>query len=265
MTGMLPGESAAPLSGVDAARWQAAQAQILAVASAAADGTLDEETLAGGIAAASQVPLDIEKVLNAVHVPEDAGEHAAGLERILRRIPDGWGRWIGCDAGWYPLLVELDQKLAALLPEYEIHQVKEKYGTLRFYWGMPWREPACCMARAETDPRPLPGPVSGPLVPKDRTPAAQQMLDEWFARVQAHLFSSEHQEGSRTLEEGAEVERLAGAAAQAQELVNAAEAASARTCEQCGDGGEMRSRGGWLKTLCDACATQLGYLPEQEG
>lgn len=260
MNDRLPGKDAEPLEGLDAERWKAAREQILAVASAAADGTLEGETLAGGIAAVAQVPLDIEKVINAVHVPEDAGEHAAGLERILRRIPDGWGRWIGCDTGWYPLLVELDQKLAALLPEYEIHQVKEKYGTLRFYWGMPWREPACCAALAETDPRPLPGPVSGPLVPKGRTPEAQQLLDDWFARVQAHLSSSEHQEGSRALEEAAEVERLSSAAEQAQKLVAEAESRSARVCERCGDGGEKRSRGGWLKTLCHACSVQLGYL-----
>lgn len=265
MADMLPGEKATPLGGVDAARWQATQAQIMSVASAAADGTLDGETFAGGVAAVTQVPLDSEKVINALHVPEDAGEHAEGLERILRRIPDGWGRWIGCDSGWYPLLVELDQKLAALLPEYEIHQVKEKYGTLQFYWGMPWREPTCCIELAETDPRPLPGPVAGPLVPKDRTPEAQQMLDEWFARAQAHLSSSEHQEGLRALEEGAEVERLAGFAAEAHKLVAEAEARSACTCEQCGGAGDLRSRGGWVKTLCDACSAQLGYLPEQEG
>jgi hypothetical protein len=74
------------------------------------------------------------QLLDAVHVPEDAGEHAEALTGMLLRIPDGWGRWISCSRGWYPLLVELDEQLRALLPNYVIHQVKEKLGGLRYYW-----------------------------------------------------------------------------------------------------------------------------------
>jgi hypothetical protein len=37
---------------------------------------------------------------DALHIPADAGQHAAALEKILRRIPDGWGRWISHDSGW---------------------------------------------------------------------------------------------------------------------------------------------------------------------
>ena len=71
--------------------------------------------------------------LNTPRVPDDAGEYAEGIAAILARIPPGWGRWIGCGKGWYPLLLETDQKLAALDPEYLVHQVKEKFGGLRFY------------------------------------------------------------------------------------------------------------------------------------
>lgn len=35
--------------------------------------------------------------------------------------------------GWQPLLVELDAKLKERWPDYTISQVKEKFGTLRFY------------------------------------------------------------------------------------------------------------------------------------
>lgn len=265
MTKPLPGENTAPLEGADEVRWQETWAQILVVAQAAADGTLDDETLAGGLAAVAQAPLDTAKVLNAVHVPEDAGEHAADLEQILRRIPDGWGRWIGCDAGWYPLLVELDRQIAALLPEYEIHQVKEKYGTLRFYWGIPEREPACCTELAQQDPRPAPGPVSGPFVPKDRTAEAQKALDAWIARVEEHLFSSEHAAGSQALQEGPEIARQAAAVPRVEALVRAAEEHSAIVCERCGDPGALHFQGGWLKTLCAACATQLDYRLADRG
>ncbi len=51
------------------------------------------------------------------------------------RIPDGWGRWISCSRGWYPIVIQLDQALAAIDPLYEVHQCKEKLGGLRFYFG----------------------------------------------------------------------------------------------------------------------------------
>lgn len=70
---------------------------------------------------------------NTHHLPDDAGEYAEGLTKILERIPEGWGRWISCGKGWYPLLIELDEKLAEIDPSYEVHQAKEKFGTLRYY------------------------------------------------------------------------------------------------------------------------------------
>lgn len=76
---------------------------------------------------------DFAESLNALHMPKDAGEYAGALEVLMRRIPDGWGRWISCGAGWYPIIVELDRDLASLDPDYELHQVKEKFGGLRFY------------------------------------------------------------------------------------------------------------------------------------
>ena len=45
--------------------------------------------------------------------------------------------WYGCIApdGWKNIILDLDRQLAYLDPDYEIHQVKEKFGTLRFYYG----------------------------------------------------------------------------------------------------------------------------------
>lgn len=45
--------------------------------------------------------------------------------------------WYGCIApdGWKNIIEDLDRMLAYLDPNYEIHQVKEKFGTLRFYYG----------------------------------------------------------------------------------------------------------------------------------
>lgn len=35
--------------------------------------------------------------------------------------------------GWLSIIVDLDQKLAEIDPGYEIHQIKEKFGGLRYY------------------------------------------------------------------------------------------------------------------------------------
>ena len=63
-------------------------------------------------------------------------EYPDGILDILNRIPVGWGRWISCDKGWYKLLVDTNRKMNMMWPNYEIHQVKEKFGSLRFYWGI---------------------------------------------------------------------------------------------------------------------------------
>jgi hypothetical protein len=43
------------------------------------------------------------------------------------------------------------------------------------------------------------------------------------------------------------------------DMVDAAEAASKRTCELCGAPGVTMTKGYWLKTLCKNDAIQLGY------
>jgi hypothetical protein len=108
-------------------------AAVRALADRAASGDLAHDDVKATFEQLRHIRLDSQRILNAIHPPKDAGEHSDALIAILRRIPDGWGRWISCDRGWYPLIVEHDAKLAALCPEYVAHQVKEKYGTLRYY------------------------------------------------------------------------------------------------------------------------------------
>src|ERR1035437_10528420 len=59
-------------------------------------------------------PLDQDQLRHAILIPEDAGELAPALEATMRRVPDNWGRIVGCDRGWYPLVVQLDRDLAQL-------------------------------------------------------------------------------------------------------------------------------------------------------
>lgn len=195
--------------------------------------------------------INFEELLNALHIPEDAGEHADGLRRILLRIPDGWGRWISCSRGWYPIVIELDEQLATLFPGYELHQVKEKFGGLRFYWGTAER-----VVNPE-DPEP-----ELPHIPEDADPAQKDAVwvewepihDAWAGRLDKYL---ETDEGiSRQAELTARLDL-------AEQLVDAAERRASATCELCGQPGQICSTRGpypWYKTLCSSCAAERDYV-----
>jgi|LakMenEpi03Aug12_release.lakeMendotaPanAssembly.Ray.scaffolds.fasta_scaffold411887_1 hypothetical protein len=62
-------------------------------------------------------------------------EQEAIKKRLIERFPDGIGKYIECDKGWYRLLDDLNNKLAYIDPDYKIYQVKEKFGTLRLYYN----------------------------------------------------------------------------------------------------------------------------------
>lgn len=208
----------------------------------------------------------LEDFLNSTHVPRDAGEHADGLRQILSRIPDGWGRWISCDKGWYPLIIELDQKLAEIFPDYKVHQVKEKYGTLRYYIGFPDLNPQCCIDIKEIRP------VAGAINPAwmrasdgERTLQQQYELDKWFYEVfTLHLKSEDHYAGLAEL--APEQARRRAANEKMFTIINEYENRSAKICESCSDPADMKQSGYWYKTLCDSCAVEQGYehLPREE-
>lgn len=77
----------------------------------------------------------LQEIIDRVHLPEDAGEYADGLTDVMQRIPRGWGRWISCNKGWYKIICETNEMMKYIDPDYEVHQVKEKFGTLRYYYG----------------------------------------------------------------------------------------------------------------------------------
>ncbi len=55
------------------------------------------------------------------------------LQPLLDRVPAIWGKEVRFRSGWNDLVVQLDADLAKIDPDYEIHQMKEKFGGLRFY------------------------------------------------------------------------------------------------------------------------------------
>lgn len=243
------------LTGVDAERWKATKAAASDLADAITSG--DAEGAEAAMNALAQVPLNLEAVLDSVHVPEDAGEYAEGLKKVMRRIPPGWGRWISTDKGWYALIVRLDEQLAALAPDYEVHQVKEKFGSLRYYFGLPSLVPECCRQLEVDDPRPYPGQIDPRWAPKDRTPDQQAELEAWLDRSVAHVESEECIAAHAALEPVRQARRAL--MDQMLALADVAEEESARTCEVCSAPARTQVRNYWYKTLCDSCGSERGY------
>ncbi len=225
------------------ARWETLADTVRQMASA----TDDAEGFQAAFNAMRQVGrgIDHQQILNAIHVPKGAGEHTEALRGMLVRIPDGWGRWISCDRGWYQLLVELDEQLRTLLPNYELDQVKEKYGGLRYYFepGEEIRDP--------NDPEP-------PIPRRGRSDAElaqwEQAHEAWCERLDAYRQTSEGQQRVADLERRVEL---------AEQLVDTAEGRAGVTCELCGAAGRLHripARAPWYKTLCPDCAEREGYV-----
>jgi hypothetical protein len=64
------------------------------------------------------------------------GDDPEILRPVLARFAANWGASVDCGPGWWPIIAELDRQVAAIAPDYEVHQIKEKFGGLRFYYGM---------------------------------------------------------------------------------------------------------------------------------
>jgi hypothetical protein len=229
------------------------QARELAFVDAVNDlaGATDTEGFGAAWAAAAQAGsgLDAQQMLNTPHTPKDAGEHEQALTDMLARIPDGWGRWIGCERGWYPLIISTDAQLRELLPHYKIHQIKEKFGTLRYYWE--GGEDVC----APSDPQPLHPGAGAADVDKAQW---RKKHDAWRERADIYGATAEGRVHELDLERRLDL---------ATKLVEAAESASSNICERCGEVGELccsAAASPWYQTLCPACAREREYMPRRE-
>jgi hypothetical protein len=112
--------------------WRAAQSDTAAMAVGLHEGTATRDDIDATLARLRTLDIDPARHRDTVDVPADAGTAGAVIETILRRIPDGWDRSLRVDAGWYPLVIATDARLTRLDPDYVVHQIKEKYGTLRY-------------------------------------------------------------------------------------------------------------------------------------
>jgi hypothetical protein len=55
------------------------------------------------------------------------------IEELKKKIVHEYWKSIDVDEGWYQLVVDCDKELTRVDPNYQIYQVKEKFGGLRFY------------------------------------------------------------------------------------------------------------------------------------
>jgi hypothetical protein len=205
--------------------------------------------------------MDLHEIVDAVHVPDDAGEHEEALLRLLQRIPDGWGRWISCSSGWFALLARAERELADVCPTFAVHQVKEKFGTLRLYVEFDVDDDLPAELRAAEPRCPWLEDLAEILGLKDASREGSvgdawqtgydtvfvPAHDEWSARVEAFRTSDE---GSRATAEQARRE------AEFERLVETFEKESATICDRCGRTGVpscTAARTPWYAVRCDGC------------
>ena len=55
------------------------------------------------------------------------------IEKLRNKFVPGWLNVIDVDGGWYQLVIDCDKELTELDPDYRVHQIKEKFGKLRYY------------------------------------------------------------------------------------------------------------------------------------
>ena len=55
------------------------------------------------------------------------------IEELKKKIVPEYWKSIDVDEGWYQLIVDCDKELTGVDPNYQIYQVKEKFGGLRYY------------------------------------------------------------------------------------------------------------------------------------
>lgn len=164
-----------------------------------------------------------------------------GLDKIVARIPSNWGKYIAVEPGWYPLIVELDQKMAEICPNYVLYQVKSKYGGLRYYFELP--DLTCC-EQTWTQYNQW----------KKDNPQTTDIEQE---RYMQNLFDLHE----NTVEHKSAAKKQQDDYKKMQALVETYEQLAAKTCEQTGKPGILMVKGGWYETLDPQIGAEQGFVP----
>lgn len=158
---------------------------------------------------------------------------------------DGSGRPVG--KGWVPIIEQLDKDISALDPDYQIMQVKEKFGTLRFYCD--YDEPELPLGITGEEVWAL-GSIKSDLytdIQKAENP------DDWYGENDIRPEPIEDWKLQRMKQNHTHLKNLVNKLRPIDALINKAEEESERTCEWCGEPGTLDNTQGWLLSLCDGC------------
>lgn len=56
------------------------------------------------------------------------------VERLKHKIKPPYHQFVEVDEGWYQLIIDCDKELSEIDPKYDLLQIKEKFGCLRYYF-----------------------------------------------------------------------------------------------------------------------------------
>ena len=205
--------------------------------------------------------IDTDEMLHSLHVPDEAGEHEGALRRLLLRIPDGWGRWISCSPGWFELLARAERELAAVCQTFTVHQIKEKYGTLRLYAEFDHDDDLPVEVRSAEPDCPSRRELAEILGMTDA--GGEDAVGDAWQKAYDTVFVSAHDDWASRVEDirGSEKGRRASEdqarrAEEFEQLIQRFEKESARVCELCGAAGALSrtvARWPWYAVKCDGC------------
>ena len=172
-----------------------------------------------------------------------------------------WG--ISTGDGWYAILDDLCKNLTMIKEKYDVatiaDQVKEKYGTLRFYF------------HTENGPR---WTYSDFKLINYIYMNRYCKLPQWLFNIMNKPISilySYYSDRSQKLDGKVKIDRHSlgwtshgvqvfagpGVRRSIDEYVNQAENFTCITCEDCGMTGATQNDGGWISTLCESCRNKL--------
>jgi hypothetical protein len=179
-----------------------------------------------------------------------------------------WG--LDCGDGWYHLIDNMCKELMHISEKYDItvvaDQVKEKYGTLRFYnhiqLGNRWTY----------HPRWFIGFING-LIHRlaykyfNWLQSPVWRFYNWTRtfehRLDGKVFITEHR--GNWIKHGRSMLAYEGVSNLIDDIVGKYEDFSGMVCEECGAPAQQKEKFGWYKTICDKCGETDGYkLSEKE-
>ena len=139
----------------------------------------------------------------------------------MKKTCMAWG--MACGDGWFKLIDEMCQDIISLIGDKDIqviaHQVKEKFGSLRFYYGIEYD-----VSRNET------------INDKIRN----WMFNKKLGRAYWKITNFRKKFYKNTMEK-------------IEDIISEAENQSYETCETCGKPGKHLSENYWVYTSCEVC------------